>query len=236
MKTSDACPATITGIKRSCDDEANIFIPPDYKFKFIPSLPSNKKHKESSAHSRVYYNALTLTERFRRRLKLQTQPIHRTAFAQTLSPTTSLSPTVSTKSNVHYASSSSIIERPFTILYVLLKVILTVRKDFEIKAQQQSAEILRSITQCAAEYRRNHCDPATRVPYMEEACNKWQACMDRDHMIVARAKVSAETIAEIINSFVEPISYKTMVTGSCVIISLKPETKRLSVATRSFFS
>ncbi|KAG5462821.1 MAG: hypothetical protein BJ554DRAFT_3411, partial [Olpidium bornovanus] len=35
-------------------------------------------------------------------------------------------------------------------------------------------------------------------------------CMYRDPTVVGRAKVSAETFAEIINSFVEPISYKTM--------------------------
>jgi hypothetical protein len=35
--------------------------------------------------------------------------------------------------------------------------------------------------------------------------------MNRDPTVVGRAKVSAETFAEIINSFIEPISYKTMV-------------------------
>lgn len=35
--------------------------------------------------------------------------------------------------------------------------------------------------------------------------------MNRDPTQVGRARVSAETFAEIINSFIEPISYKTMV-------------------------
>jgi hypothetical protein len=35
--------------------------------------------------------------------------------------------------------------------------------------------------------------------------------MNRDPTVVGRARVSAETFAEIINSFIEPISYKTMV-------------------------
>jgi len=35
--------------------------------------------------------------------------------------------------------------------------------------------------------------------------------MSRDPREVARARVSAETFAEILNSFVEPISYKAMV-------------------------
>lgn len=37
--------------------------------------------------------------------------------------------------------------------------------------------------------------------------------MNRDPTVVGRAKVSAETFAEIINSFIEPISYKTMVSA-----------------------
>ena len=35
--------------------------------------------------------------------------------------------------------------------------------------------------------------------------------MRRDPSVVGRAKLSAETFAEIINGFIEPISYKTMV-------------------------
>lgn len=46
---------------------------------------------------------------------------------------------------------------------------------------------------------------------MEKACVAWEKCMNRDPTVVGRARVSAETFAEIINSFIEPISYKTMV-------------------------
>ncbi|OAD68057.1 hypothetical protein PHYBLDRAFT_160216 [Phycomyces blakesleeanus NRRL 1555(-)] len=35
--------------------------------------------------------------------------------------------------------------------------------------------------------------------------------MERDEREIARTKVSAETIAEIINSFMEPISYKALI-------------------------
>ncbi|KAJ1907142.1 hypothetical protein LPJ71_004125, partial [Coemansia sp. S17] len=52
--------------------------------------------------------------------------------------------------------------------------------------------------------------PALRVPGMESACNYWDTCMHRDPTKIGRAKVSAETLAEIINGFIEPISLKTM--------------------------
>lgn len=35
--------------------------------------------------------------------------------------------------------------------------------------------------------------------------------MDRDPTKIGRARVSAELIAEVVNSFVEPISWKTLV-------------------------
>ncbi|CAO3689150.1 unnamed protein product [Rhizopus stolonifer] len=54
------------------------------------------------------------------------------------------------------------------------------------------------------------CEMENKVPAIENLCQNWEACMQKD-MIVTKAKVSAEAIAEIINSFTEPISYKTMV-------------------------
>lgn len=45
---------------------------------------------------------------------------------------------------------------------------------------------------------------------MEKACMAWEACMKKDPSTTGRAKLSAETFAEVINSLVDPISYKTM--------------------------
>lgn len=46
---------------------------------------------------------------------------------------------------------------------------------------------------------------------MAQQCANWETCMSRDPTIVGRAKVGAELIAEVVNSFVEPISWKTLV-------------------------
>jgi hypothetical protein len=47
--------------------------------------------------------------------------------------------------------------------------------------------------------------------------------MNRDPTVVGRAKVGAELIAEVINGFVEPISWKTLVGP---IVTLIPGTER----------
>lgn len=67
------------------------------------------------------------------------------------------------------------------------------------------------ISQCSKQYIENRCSPELRVPAMEKACLAWESCMKRDPSVVGRAKLSAETFAEIINGFIEPISYKTMI-------------------------
>ncbi len=58
---------------------------------------------------------------------------------------------------------------------------------------------------------------------MEQQCATWETCMNRDPATLGRARVGAELIAEVVNGFVEPISWKTLVWSSpgcyCELIS-----------------
>ncbi|RPA97133.1 hypothetical protein L873DRAFT_1771818 [Choiromyces venosus 120613-1] len=96
------------------------------------------------------------------------------------------------------------------LMYAVFCFYLTVRRDVDQKVEEYSAEIVQEMSQCAKEYVENRCDPNMRVPAMEIRCTAWERCMNRDPSQIGRARVSAETFAEIINSFIEPISYKTM--------------------------
>ncbi|KAG2203698.1 hypothetical protein INT46_001728, partial [Mucor plumbeus] len=96
------------------------------------------------------------------------------------------------------------------VLYIFIKILLTVRQDFLLKAEEHTEELYKKRLDCTNNYIINHCGQNDRIPAIEGMCNDWAACMNRD-IVVAQAKVSAEAIAEIINSFVEPISYKTLV-------------------------
>jgi hypothetical protein len=99
-----------------------------------------------------------------------------------------------------------------SVLYFLLQFFLTVRRDVQIKVDEQLGSIMTEISLCSKQYVENRCSPELRVPAMEKACLTWEGCMKRDPSVIGRAKLSAETFAEIINGFIEPISYKTMVT------------------------
>jgi hypothetical protein len=63
---------------------------------------------------------------------------------------------------------------------------------------------------CSLQYKSNLCS-SNPVPAMVRQCGTWETCMQRDPTMVGRAKVGAELIAEVVNGFIEPISWKTLV-------------------------
>ncbi|TFK47950.1 hypothetical protein OE88DRAFT_1738079 [Heliocybe sulcata] len=95
-------------------------------------------------------------------------------------------------------------------LYLLVQFILTVQRDVEERISEYSRDIMQEITSCALQYRNNLCE-TNPIPAMAHQCASWETCMNRDPSKVGRARVGAELIAEVINGFVEPISWKTLI-------------------------
>ncbi|KAF2743155.1 hypothetical protein M011DRAFT_481109 [Sporormia fimetaria CBS 119925] len=83
--------------------------------------------------------------------------------------------------------------------------------DIAVEEHKHEAEIMREIALCFKQYTDNRCAPETRVPAMENACGNWESCMNRDPHKLAKGSVTARTFANIFNSFVETLSYKSMV-------------------------
>ena len=96
-------------------------------------------------------------------------------------------------------------------LYVIYSIWSTIRADVDRASEDSTAEILAEMASCAKNYVENRCAGDSRLPALEAVCNNWELCMNRDSNGVRRAQVSAHTFAQIINSFVEPISLKTTV-------------------------
>ncbi|KAJ3187289.1 hypothetical protein HDU85_006576 [Gaertneriomyces sp. JEL0708] len=103
------------------------------------------------------------------------------------------------------------------MFYMVVQFIMTVRHDLEMKAEEYSMEIIQQVAECSKLYIDNKCDPSTRVQYMEKTCQEWEMCMQKDPREVGRLKVGAETLAEILNKLVEPLSYKTMAFGTILL-------------------
>jgi hypothetical protein len=96
------------------------------------------------------------------------------------------------------------------LLYFVYTFISTVRADVENKVDSYATDIIQEIALCLREYERNNCQPGHRVVALEAACSEWEKCMNRDPATVGRARIGAETFAEIINGFIKPISWKSM--------------------------
>jgi hypothetical protein len=97
------------------------------------------------------------------------------------------------------------------VIYLVWCFFLTVRADVDKASEAAVGAVIAEMAQCAASYAENKCSKDMRVPAMATLCESWEACMNRDPNHVGRARVSAHTFAEIFNSFVEPISWKAMV-------------------------
>jgi len=99
----------------------------------------------------------------------------------------------------------------FFIIFVVYSFWSTIRSDVDKKSQEAVTVILAEMAACAKNYQENQCGDERRLPALERVCENWEFCMKQDPRAVGRAKVSAHTFAEIFNSFIEPISYKAMV-------------------------
>ena len=74
----------------------------------------------------------------------------------------------------------------------------------------QILESLQEIKACASMYADNYCADKPS-PIIVHQCHEWKTCMERDASIVGRTKLLAELIGEVINSFMEPITWRTLV-------------------------
>ncbi|KAK7203013.1 Di-sulfide bridge nucleocytoplasmic transport domain-containing protein [Myxozyma melibiosi] len=112
------------------------------------------------------------------------------------------------------------------MLYLIMTFVLMVRGEVRHKVEEYTQKAAIEIALCTSNYIENHCADI-RTQFNAAACSSWQKCMDREPSDVGRASVSAETVADILNSFIERLSYKSMgflfvlILGSIYVSSTK---------------
>ncbi|PQE05642.1 nuclear envelope Brr6 protein [Rutstroemia sp. NJR-2017a BBW] len=99
----------------------------------------------------------------------------------------------------------------FLIIFGVWTFWTTIRSDVDKASEDAAASVVAEIEKCARDYITNRCGMDTRLPALHAVCENWERCMNRDPSSVGRARISAKTFAEIFNSFIEPISYKAMI-------------------------
>ncbi|OQO01363.1 hypothetical protein B0A48_12918 [Cryoendolithus antarcticus] len=102
--------------------------------------------------------------------------------------------------------------------YILWCFWSAIQGDVNKKAFEASADIIAEISQCAHDFKINSCDSPTRAPALQQVCANWAKCMNRDPMKVARAKVSAQSFAEIFNGFVDALSWKSITVAAAFVL------------------
>ncbi|KAI5480483.1 nucleus export protein Brr6 [Pseudohyphozyma bogoriensis] len=97
------------------------------------------------------------------------------------------------------------------LLFLALLFLYTLYTDVQMRLHTLQQEIRAEILGCARDYVNNRCEPATRIPAMEARCSGWEECMGREPVVVGKTRVVAETLAGILDGFVDVISFKTMI-------------------------
>lgn len=123
------------------------------------------------------------------------------------------------------------------LVWFVYTFITSIRQDIDQRVEVYSTEILAEIDMCTQQYLANKCMDH-RPPALEPLCANWERCMEQDPRVVGRARVSAETFGDIINSFLKPIGLKAMIfltivfVGSLVTVNFvfayRPHAKALS--------
>lgn len=97
--------------------------------------------------------------------------------------------------------------------YLGYVTISTIRADINGKIKLCISNALSEISECSREYYKNKCfndENNKRAPALEQTCAAWERCMNRDPQQLAKSKITAETLAEILNSFLGHLSWKSL--------------------------
>lgn len=96
-------------------------------------------------------------------------------------------------------------------IYLSLSMIIQISQDLSMKMQAENDMLVLEISRCREDYYENKCNPHERVRALEQFCSEREKCMKQDPAVINKnSKIMAKLLAEIINDFFEPLSYKTI--------------------------
>lgn len=97
----------------------------------------------------------------------------------------------------------------FSFVMIFMRAI---KADLRSEWQTTKLELVHESLQCRIHYNANKCERATRVPALEKQCDDWEKCMGRNNELFFRARsaISARLIGDTLNSFIEPLGWKTL--------------------------
>jgi hypothetical protein len=98
--------------------------------------------------------------------------------------------------------------------YSFYQVWRAINHEVDLAVQDAAAAIMTESAKCLSEYQINKCGPeASTPPALRDSCAYWKDCFNRDPQAIGRASVSSKTFTKILNNFVEPMSWKLIVSN-----------------------
>lgn len=104
-------------------------------------------------------------------------------------------------------------------LFVIYSFYQAIRADVDRASDEAASITLAEMSTCSKQYIENNCAPDKRLPALEQLCSNWELCMNQRPEAVKRASLSARTFAEIFNSFIEPLSLKTVAVSMLIVVA-----------------
>lgn len=111
---------------------------------------------------------------------------------------------------LHFATNLILLIVAAYLGYVMIS---TIRADINSKIKLCISNTLSEISECSKEYYQNKCfndENNKRAPALEQTCAAWERCMNTDPQQLAKSKITAEALAEILNSFLGQLSWKSL--------------------------
>ncbi|KAI8988268.1 Di-sulfide bridge nucleocytoplasmic transport domain-containing protein [Mycotypha africana] len=68
----------------------------------------------------------------------------------------------------------------FCIFYIFVNIILSIKQDFKLKTEEHIHALHEERMSCTNSFIANRCADSDRVPAIENLCNQWASCMNRD--------------------------------------------------------
>lgn len=116
-----------------------------------------------------------------------------------------------------YAHTIVVYSLAFFFLCIAWTFWKAIQNEVNIEAEAAADVIRAGIEKCTSEYLSNRCgSDAETPPALREKCAGWRGCMNQDPLAIGRASVGAGAFSKVLNSFVEPLSYKLIVSSSYV--------------------
>lgn len=107
------------------------------------------------------------------------------------------------------------------VMYIVYVMITNIRADVRHKIEMYTSDAMHEISRCSRDYYRNKCsndESNVRAPALEKVCTAWEKCMNRDPQQIGRSKITAETFAEIVNAFFKPITWKSLLMFTFLLV------------------